>query len=30
VQGSVVDGGYRLWIMRDDGALAMDAKAVLA
>ncbi|WP_028913547.1 FAS1-like dehydratase domain-containing protein [Pseudorhodobacter ferrugineus] len=30
VQGAAVEGGYRLWIRRGDGALAMDAKAVLA
>jgi len=30
VQGAAVEGGFRLWIRRGDGALAMDAKAVLA
>lgn len=29
VHGAAVDGGYRLWIRRNDGALAMDAKAVI-
>ena len=29
VHGAAVDDGYRLWIRRADGALAMDAKAVV-
>ncbi|MDN5786581.1 MaoC family dehydratase N-terminal domain-containing protein [Pseudorhodobacter sp.] len=29
VHGAAVEGGFRLWIRRDDGALAMDAKAVV-
>jgi len=30
LHGAAIDGGYRLWVRRGDGALAMDAKAVLA
>ena len=30
VHGAAAEGGYRLWVRRGDGALAMDAKAVLA
>lgn len=30
LHGTPQDGGYRLWVRRGDGALAMDAKAVVA
>ncbi len=30
LHGAVIDGGFRLWVRRGDGALAMDAKAVVA
>jgi 3-methylfumaryl-CoA hydratase len=29
VHGAAEVGGYRLWVRRGDGALAMDAKAVV-
>lgn len=30
VHGAAFEGGYRLWVRRADGALAMDARAVVA